>query len=94
MADGYAYELEIELPSGRLGIDYTTVKGVNLITVYTDGQKICEKEIGWNNDFTLDFIEVIEDTCKADSNIRIEFSSKEQMEAFHGLIVNEYKQNL
>lgn len=92
-ADGYAYELEIELPSGRLGIDYTTVKGVNLITVYTDGQKICEKEIGWNNDFTLDFIEVIEEQCEVNSKIRIEFSSKEQMEAFHGLTVNNYKQS-
>lgn len=89
--DGNAYELEMKLPSGRMGIDYTTVKGVNLITIYADEQKLCEKEIGWDNDFTLDFIEVVEDTCKVDSCIRIEFSSAEQMEAFHGVIVNEYE---
>lgn len=89
--DGYACELEIKLPACRLGIDYTTVKGINQITVYADGQKVCEKEIGWNNDFTLDFIEVMEDGLTVDSEIRIEFSSKEQMEAFHGIIVNEYE---
>ncbi|MBD5546146.1 MAG: SGNH/GDSL hydrolase family protein [Lachnospiraceae bacterium] len=89
--EGYAYELEMKLPAGRLGIDYTTVKGVNMITLYADEKKICEKEIGWNNDFTLDFIEVMEDRCEVNSKIRIEFSSKEQMEAFHGIIVNEYE---
>lgn len=89
--DGNAYELEMDLSSGRMGIDYTTVKGVNLITVYTDGEKLCEKEIRWDNDFTLDFIEVLEDTCKVESVIQIEFSSAEQMEAFHGVIINEYE---
>lgn len=87
----YAYELEMKLPTGRLGIDYTTVKGINLITLYADEKRICEKEIGWNNDFTLDFIEVMEDTCEVNSKIRIVFSSKEQMEAFHGMTVNEYE---
>lgn len=90
-ADGNAYELEMELSSSRMGIDYTTVKGVNLITVYADGEKLCEKEIGWDNDFTLDFIEVLVDACKVESVIRIEFSSAEQMEAFHGVIINEYE---
>lgn len=87
----YACELEMSIPFGRLGIDYTTVKGVNLITAYADDQKICEKEIGWNNDLSLEFIEVLKDECKVDSKIRIEFSSREQMEAFRGLIVNRHE---
>lgn len=91
-AGEYACELEMSIPAGRLGIDYTTVKGVNLITVYADGQKISEKEIGWDNDLSLRFIEVMSDKCKVDSKIRIEFSSPEQMEAFHGIIVNRYEE--
>lgn len=91
-AGEYACELEMSIPAGRLGIDYTTVKGVNLITVYADGQKISEKEIGWDNDLSLRFIEVMSDKCKVDSRIRIEFSSPEQMEAFHGIIVNRYEE--
>lgn len=90
--EGNAYELEIKLPPCRLGIDYTTVKGINQITLYADGKKICEKEIGWDHDFTLDFIEVMEDACEVNSQIRIEFSSREQMKAFHGIIVNEYEE--
>lgn len=90
-AGEYACEMEMSIPFGRLGIDYTAVKGVNLITAYADGQKICEKEIGWNNDLSLEFIEVLKDGCKVDSKIRIEFSSREQREAFRGLIVNRYE---
>lgn len=89
--DEYSYELEVKFLLGRLGIDYATVKGVNSITIYADSQKICEKEIGWNNEFTLDFIEIMEEQCEVNSKIRIEFSSKEQMKAFHGIIVNEYE---
>lgn len=86
--DEYTYELEIETPPGMLGIDYTCVKGENLITVYADDQIICEKQIVWNNDFTLQYIEKIVDECEIHSRIQIVFSSKEQMEAFHGIIIN------
>lgn len=86
--DEYTYELEIETLPGMLGIDYTCVKGENLITVYADDQIICEKQIVWNNDFTLQYIEKIVDECEIHSRIQIVFSSKEQMEAFHGIIIN------
>jgi len=87
-ADEYTYSLKADIPEGMLGIDYTCVKGTNLITVFTDGQKLCEKQIGWDNDFTLRFIEKAADECKAGSEIQVMFSSKEQMESFHGIIIN------
>lgn len=89
--DDYSYELEVEVPSGMLGIDYTCVKGVNLISIYVDGNNICDKEIGWENDFTLRLIEKVVDECDAHSTIQIVFSSIEQMENFHGIIINEYQ---
>ena len=87
----YTYELETEMMPGMLGIDYTCVKGENLITIYSDNQIICEKPVVWNNDFTLRFIEKVADNCEVRSKMKIVFSSKEQMEAFHGIILNGIK---
>ena len=84
--DDYIYELEADIPLSMLGIDYTSVKGTNQITIYADGQSICDKQIGWENDFTLRFIEVAAEECEVHSAIRIVFSSQEQMETFHGII--------
>lgn len=89
--DECAYELEMKFSQAGIGIDYTTVKGINLITMYIDGEKVCEKEIGWKNDFSMDYIEMMENECEISSKIRIEFSSREQMEAFHGIIINGYE---
>lgn len=88
--DGYTYELETGTLSGMLGIDYTCVKGENVITIYADDQVICEKQIVWENDFTLQYIELIADQFEVNSGIKIVFSSKEQMEAFHGITFNKY----
>lgn len=84
--DEYTYELEADIPLGMLGIDYTSVKGTNRITIYADGENICDKQIGWENDFTLRFIEIAANECEVHSAIQIVFSSKEQMEEFHGII--------
>lgn len=84
----YTYELETSIQSGMLGIDYTCVKGENIISIYADDQMICEKQIVWDNDFTLQFIERITDDCEVKKKIKVIFSSKEQMEAFHGISVN------
>lgn len=89
--DEYTYELEADIPLGMLGIDYTSVKGNNQITIYADDENICDKQINWEHDFTLRFIEIAADECKACSVIRIMFSSKEQMEAFHGIVINKYQ---
>lgn len=86
--DEYTYELETSIQSGMLGIDYTCVKGENIISIYADDQMICEKQIVWDNDFTLQFIERITDDCEVKKKIKVIFSSKEQMEAFHGISVN------
>lgn len=85
--DEYTYELEIETSPSMLGIDYTYVKGENLISIYTDGQSICDKQLVWENDYTLRYIEKVADECEIQSKIQIVFSSREQMEAFHGIII-------
>lgn len=84
------YELEIQTPLAMLGIDYSAVKGENDITIITDEQTEYTKTIGWNNDFSLQFIELLAENCKINSKIQIQFSSDEQAEAFHGIIINEY----
>ena len=89
--DEYTYELEADIPLSMLGIDYTGIKGINQITIYADGENICDKQIGWENDFTLRLIETAADECEAHSAIRIVFSSKEQVENFHGIIINKYQ---
>lgn len=89
--DEYTYELEGDVPLSIMGIDYTNVKGSNQITIYADDENICDKQINWEHDFTLRFIEIAADECEARSVIRIVFSSKEQMEAFHGIVINKYQ---
>lgn len=86
--DEYTYELEINILPSMLGIDYTYVKGENFISIYADGQEVCDKPMVWENDFTLRVIEKVADECAINSKIRIVFSSKEQIEAFHGITLN------
>lgn len=89
--DENTYELETAVPLSMLGIDYTGVKGINQITIYADDKLVCDKQISWQYDFTLRLIEKVADECEARSAIRIVFSSKEQMEAFHGIVLNTYQ---
>lgn len=81
------YRLAADELSGRLGIDYVTVKGDNLIRVYTADEIAVEKNIVWNNEFTLRCIEVISNDFKAEDEVLLEFSSEEMFENFNGIIV-------
>lgn len=89
--DGYTYSLKTTAPLARLGLDYWCVKGDNQISVYADGQNICEKQYVWNNNFTLRFIEIAAEECMVESEIQIVFSSEAQMKAFEGMIINDQK---
>ncbi|WP_286080063.1 SGNH/GDSL hydrolase family protein [Parablautia intestinalis] len=86
--DEYTYELESVAAGGILGIDYTCVKGESRISIYINDQNLCDKQLVWENDFTLRFIEEVTDKVETDSKLRLVFSSKEQAKAFHGIIIN------
>lgn len=85
--DDFNYVLEIGNISGRLGIDYTTLKGDNWIRVYTENPNASEKRLVWNNEFSLRYIEVIANEFLAGEKIKIEFSSEKMAENFRGIIV-------
>ena len=85
--DECTYELETVTEGGILGIDYTYVKGESRISIYINDQNLCDKQLVWENDFTLRFIEKVTDKVETDSKIRIVFSSREQAKAFHGIII-------
>lgn len=89
----YTYELEMNASADILGIDYTIVKGENTIAIYADDLLINEKQVVWSHDFTLRFMEKTADGCEINSKIQIVFSSEEQAEAFHGVIICGEKYN-
>ena len=88
--DDVTYELDTDTLSGTLGIDYTSVQGENHMLIYADGENVCDRHIIWDLSFQMWFIEKVVDKCEINSKIRLEFSSKEQMENFHGLIIHNY----
>lgn len=88
--DDLTYELNINTLSGTLGIDYTSVPGENHMLIYADGKSVCDRHIIWENGFQMRIIEKAVDRCEINSNIRIEFSSEEQANNFHGLIIHNY----
>ena len=75
--------------SGRLGIDYVTVKGNNWIKVCIQEGIIAEKDIVWDNAFTLRYIEVLSDDFYANEEVLLEFSSEEMFENFEGVIITD-----
>ena len=81
------YRLIVDELSGRLGIDYVTVKGNSYIKVYARDEIVAEKNIVWNNEFILRYIEVISDEFNAKEEILLEFSSEEMFENFEGIII-------
>lgn len=85
--DHLKYRVSGDKLSGRLGIDYTTVKGNHGIKVYTGYDTIAEKNIVWENEFSLRYIEVLKDNFYAKEEIIIEFSSKEIFENMEGIII-------
>lgn len=88
--DDVTYELDTDTLSGTLGIDYTSVQGENHMLIYADGENVCDRHIIWELGFQMWFIEKVVDKCEIDSKIRLVFSSQEQMENFHGLIIHNY----
>lgn len=88
--DDVTYELDTETLSGTLGIDYTTVQGETHTLIYADEENVCDRHIIWEYGFQMRVIEKVVDKCDINSKIRIVFSSKEQMENFHGLIIHNY----
>lgn len=85
--DELTYELAIEA-AGRLGIDYTSVNGVNEIYVTIDGRTLADRESFWAYDFQQQRIEVLLNECVIKDTIRIHFSSVEQAANFHGIMIS------
>lgn len=85
--DELTYELAIKA-SGRLGIDYTSVSGVNEIYVTIDGRTLADRESFWAYDFQQQRIEVLLNECVIKDTIRIHFSSVEQAANFHGIMIS------
>lgn len=88
--DEYTYELETDISAGVLGVDYSCFKGENSILIEIGERTVWDKPIVWEPNFEMRFIEKIVDECEINSPIRITFSSKEQMEHFHGIILHNY----
>lgn len=86
--DEFTYELPIDA-SGRLGIDYTTIEGENNITVLVDGESVADKKIVWTYGFRQQRIEVLLNRCVIKEKIQICFSSTDQAESFHGIILSK-----
>ena len=85
--DELTYELAIKA-SGRLGIDYTSVSGINEIYVTIDGRTLADRETFWAYDFQQQRIEVLLNKCEIKDTIRIHFSSVEQAANFHGIMIS------
>ena len=85
--DDLKYRLVADELSGRLGIDYVTVKGDNYIKVYVQNEIAAGKNVVWDNEFTLRYIEVLSDDFYAGKEVLLEFSSEEMFENFEGIIV-------
>ena len=58
------------------------------ISISFDDEFITQKEISWENKFQLQYIEVFLKNYANPTVIKISFSSEEQKQAFHGIIVS------
>lgn len=85
--DELTYELEVDEKYGILGMDYSTIKGENNIFVYLDYTLEEQKDIAWTNDFSLRYIEVVTRGYIDPHTIMITFSSEQQKESFHGIVL-------
>ena len=87
--DDLKYRLVVDDLSGRLGLDYVTVTGNHDIKVYTKDGMVAQKNIVWDNAFTLRYIEVLSDDFHAKEEVVLEFSSEEMLENFEGIIITD-----
>ncbi|MCD8328843.1 MAG: SGNH/GDSL hydrolase family protein [Ruminococcus sp.] len=72
--------------SGILGIDYSWQSGDNVTEIYVDGELFEAPTVTFNYDFSQRHILIVSDDCTVEDQIEIVFSSKEQADAFQGLI--------
>lgn len=89
-ASDLIYKLEVDELSGKMGIDYVTVKGDNYIRIHTNDGVVAEKRIIWDNEFSLRYIEVVTDEFFSEKEIMIEFSNEEMVEKFEGIIMTGF----
>mgnify|MGYP005966104205 FL=1 len=85
--DSYSLELNAEGEICSIGIDYERIPGYHEIEVFVDGSSIWKYQDNWKPDYSQRHIEEIERGEQYITNIIITFSSKEQMEGFHGIIL-------
>ena len=82
------YQIEVDNPGDIWGMDYDIISGNNSISISFDDEFITQKEISWENKFQLQYIEVFLKNYANPTVIKISFSSEEQKQAFHGIIVS------
>lgn len=83
------YKLLIESDVKRIGIDYERIPGSQEIIVYADGNRLWEYVGNWEYSFSQRHIEVLDDTLRRIEEITITFSSEEQAEGFHGVVIEK-----
>lgn len=83
------YKLFVDSEVKRIGIDYERVPGSQEIIVYADGNRLWEYAGNWEYSFSQRHIEVLDDTSRHIEEITITFSSEEQAEGFHGVVVEK-----
>ena len=85
--DDLSLKLRIDRKVDTIGIDYDRIPGHQEIEISIDEEQIWNYRNDWNYTFTQRHIEKIEKLSQQIEEIRITFSSKEQMDAFHGVII-------
>lgn len=86
-ADDFALELRIDRSVDTIGIDYDLIPGYHEIEVNIDEESIWNYQNDWNYTFAQRHIEKIGKLNQQINEIRITFSSEEQRDAFHGIIL-------
>lgn len=78
--------LGVENLSGGMGIYYDYQSGKNKTVVYADGQEYQTIEFKFDYDSSVTRIDVISTDCTVEDEIKIIFTTKEQADAFQGII--------
>lgn len=83
--------LRLDIPINRdvkrVGIDYDLIPGEHMLTVYFDEKATWEYSYRWEQSFEQRHIEEIYSGDEFINQLTVIFSSEEQMEGFHGIVV-------
>ena len=83
--------LRLDIPINRdvkrVGIDYDRIPGEHMLTVYFDEKATWEYSYRWEQSFEQRHIEEIYSGDEFINQLTVIFSSEEQMEGFHGIVV-------